>query len=346
MSSCRYEQDIARLRHELESRGGPPSHVGVSGLPPHGGVSQSQPPAIGHGQGTLFGGIMANPPGQGNPGLVPLSQDQQQPQGPPQNQMPQPPPGLHQPPFYPGNPVNGELGHEIVKSGQCRNANIYMLGYGSQNIAASPGPGKPRNNRGPPGPPGQGPATPQQPQTMSYPDRGSPRPGRQTPPHSQHIPEVGNQLADLEPDHLPPALKHVGGDWFAVFNPRVRRVLDVDLMHNLAHESVVCCVRFSLDGKYVATGCNRSAQIFEVSTGRQITKLQDETVDKDGDLYIRSVCFSPDGKYLATGAEDKQIRVRCRSIQSKPRIHNKLLIVKLTGLGHRSTFYQTLLHRP
>ena len=32
-------------------------------------------------------------------------------------------------------------------------------------------------------------------------------------------------------------------------------------------------------------------------------------MQKDGDLYIRSVCFSPDGMYLATGAEDKQIRV-------------------------------------
>jgi general transcriptional corepressor TUP1 len=69
-------------------------------------------------------------------------------------------------------------------------------------------------------------------------------------------------------------------------------------------------VRFSRDGKYVATGCNRSAQIFDVTTGHNVATLQDETVDKDGDLYIRSVCFSPDGKYLATGAEDKQIRVR------------------------------------
>ena len=123
------------------------------------------------------------------------------------------------------------------------------------------------------------------------------------------VPDVGNVLADLDPDTLPPHQKHEAQDWFAVFNPRIRRVLDVDIMHTLHHESVVCCVRFSLDGRYVATGCNRSAQIFEVSTGRQITKLQDETVDKDGDLYIRSVCFSPDGKYLATGAEDKQIRV-------------------------------------
>lgn len=37
--------------------------------------------------------------------------------------------------------------------------------------------------------------------------------------------------------------------------------------------------------------------------------LVDENASKQGDLYIRSVCFSPDGKYLATGAEDKQIRV-------------------------------------
>ena len=86
-------------------------------------------------------------------------------------------------------------------------------------------------------------------------------------------------------------------------------MLDIELMHTLQHDSVVCCVRFSQDGKFVATGCNRSAQIYEVVTGRQVTSLTDDNVDKEGDLYIRSVCFSPDGKYLATGAEDKLIRV-------------------------------------
>lgn len=33
--------------------------------------------------------------------------------------------------------------------------------------------------------------------------------------------------------------------------------------------SVVCCVRFSADGKYLATGCNRTAQIFDVKTGEK-----------------------------------------------------------------------------
>lgn len=116
-------------------------------------------------------------------------------------------------------------------------------------------------------------------------------------------------MANWNPDDLPPSQKREGPDWYAIFNPEVQRVLDVELVHHLVHDSVVCCVRFSRDGKYVATGCNRSAQIFDVATGQNVATLQDDSVDKDGDLYIRSVCFSPDGKYLATGAEDKQIRV-------------------------------------
>ena len=94
----------------------------------------------------------------------------------------------------------------------------------------------------------------------------------------------------------------------------------------------MCCVRFSADGKFLATGCNRSAQIYDTKTGAKtwydklillvytrlnswgltlvnFSVLIDEHASSQGDLYIRSVCFSPDGKYLATGAEDKQIRV-------------------------------------
>lgn len=120
---------------------------------------------------------------------------------------------------------------------------------------------------------------------------------------------MGNALAELDLERLPPSQKKVEQDWFAIFNPQVQRVLDVELLHTLTHESVVCCVRFSHDGKYVATGCNRSAQIFDVATGNKVSHLQDENADNQGDLYIRSVCFSPDGNYLATGAEDKLIRV-------------------------------------
>jgi glucose repression regulatory protein TUP1 len=156
-----------------------------------------------------------------------------------------------------------------------------------------------------------GPATPQLNQPIPYPDPravASPQVGHPVPNQHPQF-RVGNALAELDLERLPGHQKKVESDWFAIFNPEVPRVLDVDLVHTLQHESVVCCVRFSHDGKYVATGCNRSAQIFDVVTGQKICILQDESVDAVGDLYIRSVCFSPDGRYLATGAEDKLIRV-------------------------------------
>jgi glucose repression regulatory protein TUP1 len=34
--------------------------------------------------------------------------------------------------------------------------------------------------------------------------------------------------------------------------------------------SVVCCVRFSPDGRYVATGCNRTAQIYDAKSGAKV----------------------------------------------------------------------------
>lgn len=121
----------------------------------------------------------------------------------------------------------------------------------------------------------------------------------------------------------------------------MQRVLDVELVHHLVHDSVVCCVRFSRDGKYVATGCNRSAQIFDVATGQNVATLQDESVDKDGDLYIRSVCFSPDGKYLATGAEDKQIRVSLQARVCILALDTNMIAI---GLGYCNSLHQARLH--
>jgi hypothetical protein len=51
-------------------------------------------------------------------------------------------------------------------------------------------------------------------------------------------------------------------DWLVGYNPGVQSSLKIDLMHNLNHSSVVCCVKFSADGKYLATGGNKGAQMY------------------------------------------------------------------------------------
>ena len=91
-------------------------------------------------------------------------------------------------------------------------------------------------------------------------------------PSQQHGPPPGPPTAlsfpdDIDIHTISPEHKREGTDWFALFNQKVKRVLDVNLVHTLMHESVVCCVRFSADGKYLATGCNRTAQIYDAKTG-------------------------------------------------------------------------------
>ncbi|ORZ24582.1 WD40-repeat-containing domain protein [Absidia repens] len=119
----------------------------------------------------------------------------------------------------------------------------------------------------------------------------------------------GNGFSEMDPESIPANMKVEGQDWFALFNPKVQRYLKVDLLHTFDHGSVVCCVKFSADGRYLAAGCNQATYIYDTTNAARVAVLQDESTGRDTDLYIRSVSFSPDGKHLATGAEDKQIRI-------------------------------------
>lgn len=49
-------------------------------------------------------------------------------------------------------------------------------------------------------------------------------------------PENANVLLDLDPDTLPSTLKKEGSDWMTMFNPKVKKVLDVELVHTLIHD--------------------------------------------------------------------------------------------------------------
>ncbi|KAK4083838.1 uncharacterized protein Triagg1_1500 [Trichoderma aggressivum f. europaeum] len=116
-------------------------------------------------------------------------------------------------------------------------------------------------------------------------------------------------LGSLELDAIEPYYVKSGDDWYVIFNPQVQRTLDVDAVHTLFHDSAVCSVQFSPDGRYVATGSLRFARIFDVYTGEEICTLECETINISVDNYVRSVCFSPNGKYLATGSDDTIVRV-------------------------------------
>lgn len=157
-----------------------------------------------------------------------------------------------------------------------------------------------------------------------------------------HVKEIPPFLSDLDVYKANPDFKKQKPDYYVLYNPAFARDLDVDLIHSLDHSLVVCCVRFSKNGEFIATGCNKTTQVFNVKTGALIAKLIDDnstnnalgdadahpngtsedgaengaegnitnaSTNSNGDLYIRSVCFSPDGKLLATGAEDKLIRI-------------------------------------
>ena len=126
-----------------------------------------------------------------------------------------------------------------------------------------------------------------------------------------YLPTLGplSTIKEGSPGDLDSDSRKDGEDWFALYNPREPRSLNVDLVFQVNHESIACCVRFSKDGLWLATGCNRIARIFDMRTHTLNCTLIDENISQEKDMYIRSICFSPDGKYLATGAEDWLIRV-------------------------------------
>ncbi|KAJ3112800.1 general transcription repressor [Physocladia obscura] len=267
--------------------------------------------------------------GEDGPPLHPSQQQHPSHQGPPPQQSPyaNKPPGAPLRQDYVQNPTHSP-GHEEMKR------KLPPQGHPDQYRQGPPPlhiQGKPQQYPPPPHGYSQGPPPPQQPMYQQQPPMQQQQPPpppayQQIPPQQQQMPvqrtaETG--ICDLDGilSSANPALaqwKKQGPDWTVVYNPKSatgKGKLDVSLAHSFDHGSVVCCLKFSNDGLYLATGCNRTAQVFDARTGVKLhtltatSDLVGGTQPPNGDLYIRSVCFSPDSLTLATGAEDKVIRV-------------------------------------
>ncbi|CAO1629327.1 unnamed protein product [Parajaminaea phylloscopi] len=295
-----YEEEIKRLRALLDSRGGPIDHPGSPRLQQQQQQQQQQqgpaPPQI---ASSGAGGTKSGLPPFNGPGASDGYSN-----GGPYDRERDGPPGARSGPRGDAGPKRLRMGESGPGSQTGYGGGPPSPGRGPGDAAGPPPPGPIKNERDAGAAGGAG--ARRGPGYQGRDAEQSPGPGSGSAAGDHN---ALTTWSDVRLDDVPKDLKKEGSDWHAVFNPNVKRTLDVNLVHTLMHESVVCCVRFSPDGKYLATGCNQSAQIYDTKTGAKVCILMDAAAANKGDLYIRSVCFSPDSKYLATGAEDRQVRV-------------------------------------
>lgn len=144
---------------------------------------------------------------------------------------------------------------------------------------------------------------------------------------SNHYKPIPPFLLDLDSANVAPSHKKQTNDYYILYNPAfdMGKKMDFDLHKSLKHDSVVCCVEFSTDGKMLATGSNWTTLIYDTlsgdvmyvlnsgdntfKTGEEFKSKPSNEISSQDDLYIRAVGFSPCGRFLANGTEDKIIRI-------------------------------------
>ncbi|KAL8724880.1 MAG: hypothetical protein Q9181_006640 [Wetmoreana brouardii] len=124
---------------------------------------------------------------------------------------------------------------------------------------------------------------------------------------------VGNSLGDLDPYELSQDHCQIHDNWNVVHNPRLRRLLQIELKQDIVHDSFVTCVEISYHSRFVACRVNRGALIYELETGAKYSHFLLDSVEGvgvDEGNYIRGVSFDSKVQRLAIASEDRIIRVR------------------------------------
>ena len=200
----------------------PPPQSQPSQAPPHqspranrsGSGSTPAPPQVGHGPANLFGGIMAGgsqaPSGSQSASAVP-SRD-----FPPMNTEQHQQPATAREPYSNGWDRSRDREHVDHPAKRMRNdepaqptayAGTPPAGYGIKN-------------------PSNGQSQPSQQQHLQRALPSIAQPGS--------VPATPN--SEMNPETIPKELKKEGSDWITMYNPKVKKTLDVELVHTLMHD--------------------------------------------------------------------------------------------------------------
>ncbi|KAI6148575.1 WD40-repeat-containing domain protein [Pisolithus tinctorius] len=113
----------------------------------------------------------------------------------------------------------------------------------------------------------------------------------------------------LDPLTAPAYSVKEGNGWLVVFNPDAPRQMDVQLHKRYVHDGVVCCIKFSSDGRWLAVGTNNAVILYDLTQDQKVTFSLTSEEGAGKPNHARSVTISPDSKFLVAGSEDNIIRI-------------------------------------
>ena len=64
-------------------------------------------------------------------------------------------------------------------------------------------------------------------------------------------------MIEMDPETVPREMKKEGTDWVTMYNPKVRRTLDVELVHTLQHDRCVAASPLPTREKWIDSGPQR-----------------------------------------------------------------------------------------